>query len=329
MILRRYSLTKFLFSRYNDNADVIIWTPHINNLHYYYGDNIINDVTLFHNLFKKKINVSRCSDLNLVKNKKNKKIYYSTTKYFNNYNFSDYSSSVRYVSKNLESEFEYVFPNYREVSFWENKLFMHHEFDRLGIKTPKTIYYEKDISYSFLKKELGSVFLLKEVHSCSAMGVIKIESEEVFHKCMKKYNFNEIVFQKLVPMRKDLRVVLVDDQIVNYYWRINPDKNWKPTSTSFGGDVLFDNFPDTWRENIIEDFRKLKIKTGAFDICWDNDDISGHYYILEVSTSYQPNPKPSEKNNARYINWKRSVKFTKDSYIVKHIENINFIKSKF
>ena len=74
MILRRYSLTKFLFSRYNDNADVIIWTPHINNLHYYYGDNIINDVTLFHNLFKKKINVLRCSDLNLVKNKKNKKI---------------------------------------------------------------------------------------------------------------------------------------------------------------------------------------------------------------------------------------------------------------
>jgi hypothetical protein len=135
-----------------------------------------------------------------------------------------------------------------------------------------------------------------------------------------------IIKQELVNMRKDLRVILVGDEIVHYYWRINKSKDWKPTSTSFGSEVDFDNFPEHWRKHILDTFKKLNLTTGAFDITWQNDDLDSVPLYLEVSPVYQPNPK-IELNGKEYAYYKKSFS-PFNAYDRKFVELIFNIKQK-
>lgn len=106
-------------------------------------------------------------------------------------------------------------------------------------------------------------------------------------------------------MRKDLRVILVGNEIVHFYWRINLGKEWKPTSTNFGSKVDFDNFPEKWRKHMIDTFKSLNITTGAFDVTWYNDDLETEPLYLEVSPGYQPNPR-IELKGKEYAYYKNS-----------------------
>ena len=45
-----------------------------------------------------------------------------------------------------------------------------------------------------------------------------------------------------------------------------------------------------WRQHIIDIYKKLNITQGGFDITWDDDNLDNQPLILEVSTSFQPNP---------------------------------------
>ena len=69
----------------------------------------------------------------------------------------------------------------------------------------------------------------------------------------------KLILQRLLNMRRDLRVILVGNEIILHYWRINLSDEWKPTSTGFGSQVDFENFPENWRSWIIDSFNKLKI----------------------------------------------------------------------
>jgi hypothetical protein len=130
-------------------------------------------------------------------------------------------------------------------------------------------------------------------------------------------------------MRKDLRVILVGSEIILYYWRINNQQEWLPTSTGYGSSVDFDFFPEKWRNYIIDSFKKLEVRTGAFDICWEKDDLETNPLILEVSTLYQPNPRPKSLGLINYGKWKKSLSFSKNGYIYSHIETIFDIQEKF
>ena len=112
----------------------------------------------------------------------------------------------------------------------------------------------------------------------SVKGVYKIENASQ----LEKLNFkNDIyIFQKLLNIRRDLRVTIVGDEIVHFYWRINNSKDWRPTSTGHGSSVDFVNFPEKWRNFIINEFKKLDLVTGALDIAWENDDLNNEPLIL-------------------------------------------------
>ena len=122
---------------------------------------------------------------------------------------------------------------------------------------------------------------------------------------------------------------MVGKSIVHFYWRINKSKEWKPTSTGQGSEVDFITFPEQWREWIVEQFQKLNITTGAFDIAWQNDDLSNIPLILEVSPFYQPNPIPKlNQNLINYGKWKKSVSL-KDSYQIAMVDIIFRIQEFF
>lgn len=231
----------------------------------------------------------------------NRKICYNPSDLFNNSKNLSNAEAIAAIVKVAEQNGNHVFLSSKEIILWENKEYMHNLFEELAIPTP----YSKIASTDNLPHEINLEFplLIKELHSHASLGVHKIESLEHLKSTFSNSTFKErnekVIIQQLLNIRKDLRVILCGNEVLLHYWRINKSDTWKPTSTSHGSGVDFENFPEKWRAFIIEQFLKLKITTGAFDIAWQNDDLDTQPYFLEVSPSYQPNP-PVDLTNKNY-----------------------------
>lgn len=223
---------------------------------------------------------------------RNKMVFYNASEIFNDTGSVNYSEFLVSWCRALEANGNKVLLGSHEIAYWENKAYMYRKFKELGIRHPET-----QIFNSIEELQQATVHypcLIKEEHSYGSLGVHKVNSrEEAIALCstekFKKRN-EHIIVQQLVDMHKDFRVIIVGDEIVLHYWRTNPAKEWKPTSTMHGSNVDFVTFPEQWRDYILQTFKKLNLTTGAFDITWQGDDLTTEPIILEVSPSYQPNP---------------------------------------
>lgn len=235
---------------------------------------------------------------------------YSRT-YFTVYKMENYLAEFVFIAKQLVSQNNLVYPPLHERLFWENKAYMHEWFEKLGIRCPKTYVFE-NAAELIDNLPLEYPFLLKEEHSANSDGIYLVLNENTLKKTLSRPIFcnreSKIIIQKLLNIRRDMRVILVGNKIISYYWRINPNVDWKPTTTKLGSYVKYGDFPEKWREHIIQNFMKLKISTGAFDLAWENDDLTTEPFYLEVSPSYETKP---------YINLER-LDTDYHSYIKKH-----------
>lgn len=320
-----------IFSRNDPGAEYIIWAPDFFSIRFFYGDNLQKVLFTYSSLSSsgKSVTVWTRNDIGRFHGKN---IIFFGGMVYNKFGFRNYMDSLVSITKNLEAQLNNVFPNSTEVMLWENKAYMHQKFHELGVKTPDTVVFptvDEVLSTDGLKYPV----LIKEEHSCSSVGVHKILSKSELSNLLDSPNFRlknkNVIVQKLLNIRRDLRVIFVNEEIVLHYWRINLSSEWKPTSTGHGSRVDFDSFPEEWREFILSTFKKLKIRTGAFDLAWDCDDMSNEPYVLEVSTFYQPNPIPLEQYDLEnYGDWKKSVRIS-NSYQKAVVNVIRTIQEKF
>jgi glutathione synthase/RimK-type ligase-like ATP-grasp enzyme len=297
-------------------TDVIIWAP-IFSWKYLIRDRILMDFAHINSLSRKGIKFKLYYGRNIGKFY-NKIIFLAYDFEQNIFGLTDYTKQLYLIIVELEKQSNIVYPTSNEFLFWENKQHMHEEFDRLNISQPQT-----KIVTNFHNVDIDSLtypFLIKEVHSCQSNGVFKIEKCSDYLYLEPKLSGKVFLIQELLNMRRDLRVTIVGSEIVHFYWRINNQQEWKPTSTGNGSSVDFVNFPVKWKEFIITEFLKLNLVTGGLDIAWQNDDLSGKPIILEVSPTYQLNPITSNtefiKNYGYYK--KRSI-LGRDSYLNQYI----------
>ena len=318
---------KSFFKLYNKKSDTIVWL-NIYSLMYFMRVKFIRDMGLILGL----INENR--NFKVVLGRRiggyfNKNIFFTMNDSYNIFGFKNYVAIFEHLITQLESQNNIVFPKLEESYYWENKSFMHKRFEELNINTPKTFLLKnvEDIE----NIELKMPFLVKAEHSCSAKGVFKIDNAKELKELFEETEFlkenKTIIIQKLLNIKRDLRVILVGDKIVLHYWRINNDDEWKPTSTSFGSTVDFVTFPEKWRVNILDTFKKLNIATGAFDFAWENDDLNTEPLVLEVSSSYSPNPKINSESELSYGEFKHTIKYDRAYVkIVYEIQN-EYIKT--
>lgn len=306
----------FMIPSFNDEkADWLIFIPDFFSKKILGGDLLQRVIAQFYYLRLNQQSVTLYTKLDIGKFKNKKIIFYG--RYLNTYGFLDHSIVVRFLSNELTKQNNKVFPNPKEAALWENKAHMYELFNEKKIRTPKTHVMNIDEIDDIFVNGLEYPVLIKEEHSCSSVGVYKIDSSHQLLSLIRNNEYlnknRKVIIQKLLNIRRDLRVIIVGDKIVLHYWRINTKNEWEPTSTSHGSKVDFENFPENWREWIMETFYKLEIRTGAFDIAWDNDDINQEPYILEVSPFYQPNPKPCQSLKISYGEWKKSL-YLRNSY---------------
>ena len=241
-----------------------------------------------------------------------KTIFYSVTKYYELFGFDNYAEILHHISKQLEGQGNRVYPTSHETLFWENKAFMHEEFDRLKIQSPKTKIIRSLQALETLN-DFQYPLLLKEPHSSSSMGLYKIQNPQELKAIIEKEQLflrNEtLLVQELLNIRKDIRITTVGDKICSHYWRINQQKEWSSTATGYGSKVDFEFLPESCIPWIEETARKLNLTTAGFDVTWQNDDLSNPPLVLEVSPFYQPNPPADIGNHGTYGAYKKKLLF--------------------
>ncbi len=260
-----------------------------------------------------------------------KRVIYNVGKgRFDFFKFENYSSYSQFFSNHLEEQQNIVYPSYHDVMYWENKVHMYTRFIELGVHIPRTVFYN---SFSeLIKNEDKFPFLIKIPHSSGSYGLYNIKDTQSLHDLVTDPVIvanNTYIVQERLNITMDMRVILTGDEIVHYYWRKNKDKSkWRTTSTSNGSSVDFGNFPEQWRAYIIATFKNLNLITGAFDIGWQNDDLSSEPYFFEVSPSYDVNPSTSNTEHLNdYGKYKQKLLF-KNSFDRLFIEQTYQFKSK-
>jgi hypothetical protein len=237
----------------------------------------------------------------------NASIYWSPSKYYSS--SADYSPDLIRIARNAEARKNKIFPSSNELLFLENKTYMYKYFDLHNISNPKTEYF-KSIN-EVEDAELHFPLLLKGEHSSGSQDIYKFDDKNSLLNFLNTSGFCDrfgtILIQKLLNIRRDLRVTIVGNEVVLYYWRINKSDEWKPTASSFGGIISFSDYPHQWHNFFLSEFRKLNIPMAAFDIAWDNDDLSTEPVFLEVSSRFSPNPPFNTVDNISYSAWKKKL----------------------
>ena len=307
-----FPLLKVWRARNKNSENVVIVYPNFPQriLQYFYSDAFVSDLALINA-------VTNCKeDFRLKIGTKNMKevasssVFFNMNQRFNFQGYRNYNRSIVQFVEQVESQNNTVYPNAAEVRWWENKAYMHRRFDELGIRTPDSYLLNLHEDNPEIRFEFP--VLLKEIHSCGALGIYKVNNKEEFlskvadPEIIKRNEF--LIVQKLIRIDRDLRVVLVDDKIIYHHWRQNESvENWTPTTYSKGKKGDFGNFPEQWREHIVESFKKTGLASGAFDLAWEDNDYSNPPYIFEISPSYFPNPEPPESISKPYGDYKHGL----------------------
>jgi glutathione synthase/RimK-type ligase-like ATP-grasp enzyme len=323
-VFRKTSFKGFTLKK----TDNIVWMK-IWGLKFFKEDEFIDYMGIINALSNngKKFNISITNKIGQF-SKKN--IYIRYSRGLDPFEFSNYTQTLHFVCQQLEEQRCVVHPGSSEVLYWENKGFMTQKFFDLNISTPKTFLISNPSEFNTI--DLTYPFLIKEEHSSSSDGLHKISVKEDLDKFFAENDYFSrnkfLIAQELLNMRRDLRVILVGDKVVHYYWRINRSDKWRPTASSFGNDIDFGSFPEQWRGFIIEQFKRFNITTGAFDIAWRNDDLSTLPLILEVSPNYQPNPSVDlSKSKLSYSQFKSKL-LLRNSYYNKFVDIVFLIMNE-
>jgi hypothetical protein len=230
----------------------------------------------------------------------NARVVYSIEAY-NPPGLRNYVAPLLTTLRELEAQGNTLYPAAAEAEWWENKVFMHRRFAELGIRTPPTEIVERGAALD--EDALTYPLIAKEPHSHGSLGVHRIDGPGALRELRRRLAAEgryDLLLQQIIDIRRDLRCTLIGGEIVHHYFRINPDGGeWRPTSTRHGSRVDFDFFPERWRAEIVDAFGRTGLRSGAFDVCWDGDDLDTPPYFLEVSPAYTPNPKPPP----RYADW--------------------------
>lgn len=122
-------------------------------------------------------------------------------------------------------------------------------------------------------------FVAKEIRNSMGRGVHLINTRSELLQYAER---NEVLYvQELLPIRRDLRVVWIGDEVVTAYWRQAPEGGFQ-NNVAQGGEIHFDNVPQAALELVERTARQLGIDHAGFDLA----EVDGYFYFLEFNTFF-------------------------------------------
>jgi len=150
-------------------------------------------------------------------------------------------------------------------------------FNLLAIPHPRTgIYYgrqragriESEFSYPFVAKT--------PIGSSQGKGVFLIRRPEELSQYLRTHN--PAYIQEYLPIERDLRVVVINGNLIHAYWRIGREGDFR-NNVSQGGTVSFEDIPAAALDFAVEVARRCGFDEVGLDIC----EHAGKYYVLEAN----------------------------------------------
>jgi ribosomal protein S6--L-glutamate ligase len=209
-------------------------------------------------------------------------------------NFSDYSpeaaemirkaQKIYYPTTFYAELFDTVgkktFPSYHTYKCVQDKIKQTALFDLLEIPHPKTrVFYGKR-----QKGMIGNHFqfpFIAKIPRGSAMGrgVYLIKNSDDLHRYCSLPT--PAYIQEFLPSDRDVRVVVIGDEIVHAYWRIVPAGEFR-SNLAVGATVSLDPIPQVVLDLALYTARKCQWDDVGIDII-ENE---GQLYVLEANMKY-------------------------------------------
>lgn len=175
-----------------------------------------------------------------------------------------------------------IFPSIETIQLGHNKIEMTRA---LMSVVPQHVPYTEILgnSQSNIEKILQTFpfpFVAKEPRNSMGKGVFLIEREEDLFEYTSK---NDVLYiQEYLPNdTRDLRVVVVGDEIITAYWRIGAEGGFHH-NVAKGGTLSFEDIPVDALRLVETTARLLNINHAGFDIIFSE----GHPYIIEFNVLF-------------------------------------------
>lgn len=158
-----------------------------------------------------------------------------------------------------------IFPSLPTYHLGYDKIEMTRAFTALcPSKVPKTgIYSNGAVGFETLADEFGLPFVCKEPRSSSGLGVFLIRCSEDFNWYAK--GNPTLYVQEYLEIDRDLRVVVIGEEVVSTYWRIKSPGAFH-NNISRGGRVERTNIPENVVSEVAAVARALGIDYAGFDV---------------------------------------------------------------
>lgn len=169
----------------------------------------------------------------------------------------------------------------REFSpYYEDKLFQALLFNKLKIPTPQTGYF---LSYEKLEEStiLFPLVLKKRVSSRSKNNFL-VTSKEDLKKKLETRDIRDYVFQEVIDIDKDMRVLTLKDEVMGVVRRFTHTRD--DNRLAVKGRENIENVPSEIYDYTQTIQKNLGADFVGFDVLLDK---SGSYYFIEANLSPQ------------------------------------------
>lgn len=179
-----------------------------------------------------------------------------------------------------------------------------HFCEKYNLPVPKTrIFYEQDEARAFLS-QADYPKIIKRSYGPSNYGgyyVHKVDSEAEALELLTEKRYFPVYLQDFIPMKADIRVMLIGHKPVCAFWRRPPEGEWL-TNTSQGGSMDYMGVPEEALEVAVRASRAANAEYWACDIAVSFND---EYRILECATAFAAFPYIRDWIG-QYLMWKLS-----------------------
>lgn len=156
------------------------------------------------------------------------------------------------------------------------------------LSIPETeIFYDRAKGYKYLES-CTYPKIVKRSYGPSNYGgyfVHKVDNKNEAKKLFDEKKYHPMYIQECVPLKADIRVMLIGHKPICAFWRIAGDGQWI-TNTSQGGDMSYKDVPIGALELASKASKAAKAEYWACDIA----EANGKYYILECATAFAAFP---------------------------------------
>lgn len=164
-----------------------------------------------------------------------------------------------------------------------------HFCEKYHLPIPKTkIFYQVDEALAYINNTQYPK-IVKRSYGPSNYGgyfVHKVDSAEEAVRLFSEKRYYPAYIQDFVPMKADIRVMLVGHQPVCAFWRRPPEGEWL-TNTSQGGSMDYQDVPEEVLDLAVRASKAANAEYWACDIAVSTKD---EYTILECATAFAAFP---------------------------------------